>query len=235
MSQIQLPRARVARKPWNLARIGSRFNEALAETEAQREPFAEFWDDHNAKTMTETGPLWVALGDSLAQGIGASDPESGFVPNVVTKLREVSGEPWRVINLAMTGARIAHVVDQELTTLREAQLEPMITTCMIGFNDFIGGTSAGAIASGAQSLVNELPHGTLVGRVSTRRFIRRATVLRDTFRAGHDSRKITLFDPWDWPDADDVWARDRIHLNNNGYRHLASSVLAAMVAHGAVT
>ena len=235
MSDFELPRARVKRRPWNLARIGSRFSDGLAEIEAQREPFAEFWDDHNAAAMREQGPLWVALGDSLAQGIGASRPERGFVPNVVHRLREVSGEPWRVINLAMTGARISHVVDEELSTLHRAGLDPMITTCMIGFNDFIGGTSAASIAGGARTLVELAPHGTLVGRVSTRRLTRRATVLKDAFREGHDSGKITLFDPWDWPDATDVWARDRIHLNDNGHRHLGASVLAAMVAHGAVT
>lgn len=235
MSNFELPRARVKRKPWNLARIGSRFSDALAEIEAQREPFAEFWDDHNSKALDESGPLWVALGDSLAQGIGATSPENGFVLSVAEQLRQTSGEPWRVINLAMTGARISHVVDDELDILRRAGLDPMITTCMIGFNDFIGGTRTDAIADGARRLVAGVPHGTLVGRVSTRRFTKRATVLRDSFVDGHESGKITLFDPWNWPEATDVWARDRIHLNDNGYRHLADSVLAAMVAHGAVT
>jgi len=235
MSTFELPRTRVKRKPWNLARIGSRFNDALAEIEGQREPFAQFWDAHNATSVNESGPLWVVLGDSLAQGIGATSPENGFVLNVVDQLREASGEPWRVVNLAMTGARISHVVEQELSTLRQADLAPMITTCMIGFNDFIGGTSAASIASGAKDLIDGVPHGTLVGRVSTRRFTKRATVLKDAFIEGNNSGKITLFDPWDWPDATDVWARDRIHLNDNGYRHLSAAVLAAMVAHGAVT
>ena len=234
MSSPELPRLRVKRKAWNLARIGSRFLDALAETEAQREPWAQYWDDHNAQALSEDGPLWVVLGDSIGQGIGASDPANGFVPQVVQSLREQSGEPWRVVNLAMTGARIAHVVDDEIPAMRGAGLDPMITTCMIGFNDFIGGSSTTIIESGATRLVEEVPHGTLVGRVSTSRFTKRATVLKSVFDDGHERGRITIFDPWKWPEASNVIARDRIHLNDNGYRHLADAVMSAMSSHGAL-
>jgi lysophospholipase L1-like esterase len=232
MSKDSLPRMRVKRKPWNLARIGSKFIDALSETEEQREPWADFWDEHNARALKAEGPLWVALGDSMAQGIGATAPENGFLHRVIDRLSERTGEPWRVVNLAMTGARIEHVVDDELPLMSQRQLDPIVSTCMIGFNDFIGGTSAGKIESGARRLVRDLPNGTLVGRVSTRRFTKRATVLRDVFREADKTGKITLFDPWQWPDASDIWARDRIHLNDAGYQYLGDAVFESMVEHG---
>lgn len=229
VSDAVLPRNRVARKPWNLARIGARFIGALGEIEAQREPWARYWDEHNATALSENGPLWVALGDSMHQGIGASSPENGFVIPVVERLSAATGDPWRVINLSMTGARISHVVDEELPTMRAVGLEPDIATCVIGFNDFIGGTSAASIRVDARRLVRDLPRGTLVGRVSTARFQKRATELASAFAEGDGSGQIVMFDPWKWPDARDVLAGDRFHLNDKGYRYVADAVFTAMM------
>ena len=135
----------------------------------------------------------------------------------------------------MRADRDRPAVDPEVGTSGRAGRDRMITTGMIGFSDCIDRTSATAIAAGARQLVEGVRHGTLMGRVGTRRFTRGDTVLKEVFDTGHGTGKITLFDPWNWPDASDIWANDRIHLNDNGYRHLATSVLAAMVAHGAVT
>ena len=37
--------------------------------------FARHWQEHNDRVLAETGPLWVVLGDSTAQGLGASSPD----------------------------------------------------------------------------------------------------------------------------------------------------------------
>ena len=34
------------------------------------------------------GPLWVVLGDSTAQGLGAPTPDGGYVGQVLAGLRE---------------------------------------------------------------------------------------------------------------------------------------------------
>lgn len=221
---------RVKRKLWNVARIGSRFIGALAEVESQREPYAQYWDEQNRVALAESGPLWVTLGDSMAQGIGASHPSAGFVPAVLEKLRNETGEPWRVINLAMTGARVGHVVEHQLPALLSAELDPAVTTCIIGFNDFIGRTRPSTLKRNAEMLIEEVPLGTLVGRVSTRRFTTRATVLAEAFGAGMDAGRISIFDPWRWPDSDDILARDRIHLNDKGYGYVADAVFEAVIA-----
>jgi hypothetical protein len=41
--------------------------------------FASHWQAHNYRILTETGPLWVVLGDSTGQGLGAPSPEGGYV------------------------------------------------------------------------------------------------------------------------------------------------------------
>ncbi len=65
---------------------------------------------------TPTGPLWVVLGDSTAQGLGASSPLHGYVGQVLNALRR-TGTPWRVLNLSRSGAQTRHVLDDQLPLL----------------------------------------------------------------------------------------------------------------------
>ena len=56
------------------------------------------------------GLLYVALGDSAAQGIGASSPERGYVGLLAERLRETTGRPVELINISRSGAKIEEVV-----------------------------------------------------------------------------------------------------------------------------
>ena len=53
--------------------------------------FASHWELHNDRVTAESGPLWVVLGDSTAQGLGAPSPESGYVGQVLAELRSAPG------------------------------------------------------------------------------------------------------------------------------------------------
>jgi hypothetical protein len=50
--------------------------------------FARHWQAHNDRVLTGDGPLWVVLGDSTAQGLGAPGPDHGYVGQVLTGLRQ---------------------------------------------------------------------------------------------------------------------------------------------------
>ena len=41
--------------------------------------FARHWQAHNDQMLAHDGPLWVVLGDSTAQGLGADSPDGGYV------------------------------------------------------------------------------------------------------------------------------------------------------------
>jgi hypothetical protein len=41
--------------------------------------YARYWQAHNDQVLTMDGPLWVVLGDSTAQGLGAPSPDGGYV------------------------------------------------------------------------------------------------------------------------------------------------------------
>jgi hypothetical protein len=54
--------------------------------------FADHWDAHNRQVLTGSGPLWVVLGDSTAQGLGAPGPMGGYVGQVLAELRQRTGQ-----------------------------------------------------------------------------------------------------------------------------------------------
>ena len=61
-----------------------RWTDGVAELRADRTEFAAYWDAHNDRVLSKReralhrgdapDPLWVVLGDSTAQGLGAPDP-----------------------------------------------------------------------------------------------------------------------------------------------------------------
>src|SRR5260370_15886356 len=76
--------------------------------------FASHWQAHNYRILTEAGPLWVVLGDSTAQGLGAPSPEGGYVGQVLAELRRATGLPWRLLNLSTSCPLIRDVLPHPL-------------------------------------------------------------------------------------------------------------------------
>ena len=69
--------------------------------------YADYW----AVPRGEAGGLlYVALGDSAAQGVGASRPELGYVGLLAQRMREQTGRPVQVVNLSRSAARLADLV-----------------------------------------------------------------------------------------------------------------------------
>ena len=62
----------------------------VRQVHAQVAPFAKAWDEANDTALSGEGPLWVVLGDSTAQGIGATAYDQGYVGQLRTALDEHS-------------------------------------------------------------------------------------------------------------------------------------------------
>jgi lysophospholipase L1-like esterase len=119
---------------------------------------ADYW----AQPRGETGGLlYVALGDSAAQGVGASDPQHGYVSLLAGRLRDSTGQPVQVVNLSRSGARIRDVVDTQLPELAALGREPDVVTVAIGGND-IRAYDRAAFAREAERLAAALPAGAYV-------------------------------------------------------------------------
>ena len=81
--------------------------------------------------------LWVALGDSMSQGIGASAYDRGWAGQLSTRLR-ARGWEHRLLNLSVTGARVDDLVATQLPALEAAVQNAgsaALVTVVIGSND----------------------------------------------------------------------------------------------------
>ena len=77
--------------------------------------------------------LYVAIGDSAAQGIGASRPSHSYVGLLARGIRRQSNTTLRVVNLSQSGARLREAVEKQESAIRT--LLPDIVTVAIGAND----------------------------------------------------------------------------------------------------
>lgn len=102
------------------------------------------------------GLVYAALGDSAAQGIGASRADRGYVGLVATELRRRTGSPVLVVNLSRSGARARNVVERQLPALQALSPAPDLVTVAIGGNDLFGWRTV-EFERSVQQLVDGLP------------------------------------------------------------------------------
>lgn len=77
--------------------------------------------------------LYVAMGDSTAQGIGASRPGHSYVGLIAKYLHSTTGQTVRTVNLSQSGARLRETLEKQVPQL--PTLEPDIITVSVGAND----------------------------------------------------------------------------------------------------
>jgi acyl-CoA thioesterase-1 len=117
--------------------------------------YKNFWAKHQQTTPNEL--VYVALGDSAAQGIGASTPNAAYVKILATTIEARTGKPVKIINLSKSGANIKDLIREQLPMLHG--LHPDILTVDIGSNDIVQGTSQADMASGYKEIIRTVsPH-----------------------------------------------------------------------------
>lgn len=231
MSELApLPRLRRKRR-FDLPKIIGRFSEGVAEIDAQVERYAQRWDSANEEARSSDGPLWVALGDSSTQGIGASQWENGWTHTVLARLREKTGEPWRLINLSMSGGRFLDVADRQIPVLNTMLDKPHLVTCVIGSNDLMWRRGMRGIVSDANRAIDRVPTKAFVSKLNGPG--PRPKLLNDVFQRGADTKEHQLFNIWNWPSGRGALAADRVHPSDIGYNHmieLAWSAIGTQIA-----
>lgn len=180
------------------------------------------------------GLLYVALGDSTAQGLGASRPDRGYVGLLARRLQDATGRPVRVINVSVSGARVRDVVADQLPKL--SGLSPDLITVAVGAND-IRDDQIGRFRADVDALIAALPSNTLVGDVpwfmhgglgrrsdEAAAYVARAAEARDLAVVGlHDATRRR-----GWPSMLTDFAADWFHPRDRGYRVWADAFWEAM-------
>ncbi|MBK7822352.1 MAG: SGNH/GDSL hydrolase family protein [Tessaracoccus sp.] len=110
---------------------------------------------------------YVALGDSAAQGVGASHVGASYVALLGRRIAEATGRQVAITNLSVSGAVSGDVVASQLPALAELGLEPDIVTLDIGGNDvvFAVDNTVESFARSFDEILDGLPAGSFVGDV----------------------------------------------------------------------
>jgi lysophospholipase L1-like esterase len=126
---------------------------------AERQPtHAKYWRD-----QAEIGgpTLYVALGDSTAQGIGANHPSQSYVGQLT---RLLSGRSLRVVNLSISGATLTDVISIELPRLAALELDDALITFAAGANN-IEGFDAELFTQQLRLILDRLPSHALIAEI----------------------------------------------------------------------
>jgi lysophospholipase L1-like esterase len=124
-------------QPWR--GVAARRLSGVARVRVQCAGHAEHWRRLATEAQAGAGPLWVVLGDSSAQAVGAVHPEDGYV-GLVRAALSGAGQPWRVLNLSSAGALTRDVLADQLPRLDlllRAGHRPDLVSCGVGANDVL--------------------------------------------------------------------------------------------------
>ncbi len=198
------------------------FRRSLEQVEAYRSA----WERSNTEAAAGSGPLWLVLGDSAAQGVGASGHDRGYVGVVLERLRSTTGEPWRVVNLARSGARTREVVDVQWPAGRD--LDADLVTAVVGGNDALR-TREPQWTRDAEDLCAALPPGAVVATVARGVFERKTDRVNAVLRARAAEAGLRVADIWAFtgPPYKGLYA-DGFHPNDRGYLQWADALWEAI-------
>lgn len=119
--------------------------------------YKTYWEDQIAKPIENGDFVYVAIGDSVAQGIGASSPQKSYVGQTVSYIERTTGRNVHVINVSVTGAKVADVVKEQLP--RILNLKPDLVTLDIGANDINKNVPVDRFQKDFTTILDALPAG----------------------------------------------------------------------------
>jgi lysophospholipase L1-like esterase len=217
-----------------------RWTDGVGSIRADCKTFARYWSQNNDQVIAGLGqdPVWVVLGDSTAQGIGAPGPYDGYVGQTLRHLERQTGAHWRILNLSVSGALIRDVLAEQLPVLDMLPVAPAMVTCGIGANDILF-SSPSKLFGDLRLLLAGVPAGTimldlpvprgfwwLIGRCSVPYITRINRVIHEVAaERGLPVAEISRQFRPPWPGK---FAVDSFHPSMDGYRDWSRALLAAM-------
>lgn len=202
----------------------------LRQVHAQVGRYASAWEDANGRDLATAGPLWVVLGDSTAQGIGAPSWDTGYVGQLRRALDEGSGNPWRVLNVSKSGARAADVDDRQLALLTALPTAADLVTCAIGANDIVRRTPTDELEATFRRIFGRLPANAVVATLPKGLHAERTEAINRYIRAEAPRAGLVVADVWahTGPPWHGKLAADGFHPGALGYTDWAAAFAEAL-------
>ena len=178
--------------------------------------------------------LYVAIGDSAAQGIGASQPGRSYVGVVAKHIRSRTGKELHVVNLGISGATLKIAIEKELPAL--ARLHPEIVTVSIGAND-IPTFEPVRFERELEQLFGALSPWAIIADLPTFYFLpaeRKVRMANSILRAVAERHGLTVVPLHATMKRQGIWgvttqfAGDLFHPNDRGYRVWGSAFFDAV-------
>lgn len=213
-----------------LGRLARRLHPGLRKVHAQVARYAADWEKANGVALGGAGALWVVLGDSTAQGIGAPSWEEGYVGQLLRALNDGSERPWRVVNLSRSGARAADVLDRQLPALEALLLPPDLVTCAIGANDVVGRTQLPLLQEQLRQIIDRLPEGAIIATLPQGLSRARTEAANRLVREEAPAAGLIVADVWarTGPPWRGKFAADGFHPGVRGYADWAAAFAAVL-------
>lgn len=181
--------------------------------------YAGFW---RQKAALSGDFMYVALGDSSAQGIGASAPLKGYVGHVAERIEAKTGRTVRVVNLSVSGADVRDVTEKQLPQLKNYKAD--LITVSIGGND-VARNKLDTFERDYAALAAALPKGTFVanipyfdGRIRNNAQAIKASGIIASLGSKHGLKIVDLQTPLREQNSALNYASDLFHPSDRAYR-----------------
>lgn len=192
----------------------------LETTRRQIQQYSQYWA---SLALGVDHPDLVVLGDSLAQGVGASAVENSYANRIARHLDANS-----ILNLSRSGARISDVLETQLPALSQFDITKSLVLCTVGSNDITHDFRIGKTQRQMSDLMKELPSGAYLATVPSIGSAM-ARLLNRHIRKHHNGFGISIADVaielTSWRGR---VAGDRFHPNDKGYEVWESAILKAL-------
>lgn len=187
--------------------------------------YKSFWVD---KSKEKGEITYLALGDSAAQGIGASSPMRGYVGLVAKRVEDKTGKRVRIVNLSVTGAKMDDYLKAQVPEIKKYKAD--IITIEIGAND-VADYDAKSFRANFKKVMATLPEGTFVSNMplfnsrpgSTENAKDASKIVEEELKSRQDLIFVDLQKQTEDNQSIFGFAPDLFHPNNLSYKNWADA------------
>lgn len=217
-----------------LGRLVSSVSHGVRTSTGQVDAYAEHWDAHNAlvreRLLGTRDRWWVVLGDSTAQGVGATTPDGGWAGQLMAS----RGVAW--FNLSVSGATTRDLVEIQLGVLAGLTRElgaPELALVAVGANDVFRSPRPMLFRRAVAAISAAFEPGrSVIATVPQAPFSMMGAMANSAVRGAAQRRNHAVADVNERYRAPyrGMVAPDRFHPNERGYAAWAAAFEAAIAA-----
>ena len=171
---------------------------------------------------------YLALGDSAAQGIGATSPSRGYVGLIASRLENHANKKVRIVNLSKTGAKVQDYLSEQ--TPRAKSIKADVVTIEIGAND-VSIFQPDKFRSDFKAVLATLPDGAFVANLplfnsrpsSTNKAKQASEIIREELKSYPKLHFVDLQKQTSQHQSIFGFAPDLFHPNNLSYKNWADA------------